>query len=65
MGKLALVPSRSLNGRSHVKVTLDLGNRSVKLAAYLVLVLKARMHAALPPGPPGKFHVSSKRKSPS
>jgi len=63
MSKLALVPSRFLIGCSHVIITLELGNQSLKLAAYLLLTLKARMRAALPPGPPGNFYnVSSRRK---
>ena len=55
MSKLAPVTSRFLNGCSHGVVTLELGNRSLTLVAYLLLMLKARMHAALPPGPPGSF----------
>ena len=45
MSKLALVPSRFLIGCSHVIITLELGNQSLKLAAYLLLTLKARMRA--------------------
>jgi len=64
MSKLAPVPSRFLNGCSHGVVTLELGTRSLTLVAYLLLMLKARMHAALPPGPLGSFrNVFSRPKS--